>query len=148
MKAVAELFVPQYGLASALIVVFPSLAVQPDEMMAAMAGFLGSKLVIVSDTNASASTLPPVVQHCLAIKAGNAVVTTVSTPMFGNRRGLVLPVDLAVEIVAGAGLSDTQDRLLLTGCYRGWLPGSIDVLAEALTAIHFSVDVDTRISRR
>lgn len=148
MKAFAERFVPQHGLPSALIVVFPSLAMRPDAMMVAIAGFLGSKLVIVRDADAPAPILPPVIQHCLDIQAGHATVTTVSTSMFGNRRGLVLPVDLAVEIVAGAGLSVMQDRLLVTGCYRGWLPGSIDVLAEALMAIHCTVDVDPRISRR
>lgn len=148
MKAAAERFVPQHGLPSALIIVFPSLALQPETMIAAIAGFLGSKLVIVRDADAPTAALPAVIQHCLDRQAGHATVSTVSTPMFGNRRGLVLPVDLAVEIVAGANLSAADDHLLVTGCYRGWLPGSIDVLAEALTAIHFTVDVDTRISRR
>lgn len=37
---------------------------------------------------------------------------------------------------------------MVTGCYRAWLPGSIDLLAEALAALHDRVDVDQSIARR
>jgi len=36
----------------------------------------------------------------------------------------------------------------LTGCYRGWLPGSIDLLAEALGVLRFHVEIDAGIPRR
>ena len=130
---------PQTGPATALIVVFPALAVTPEAMIATMQGFLGGKLIVVTEAEAPVIGLPPAVQSCVDLQAlsRHAAVTKIAASMFGNRRGLMLPVDLAVEIVATAGLVAEQDRLLITGCYRGWGPGSIDVLAEALSAIYY-----------
>jgi hypothetical protein len=84
----------------------------------------------------------------VSLQRAHADVTLLSGHMLGNQRGLMLPVDLVVEIVAGAGLSVGQDSLLLTGCYRGDLPGSIDILAGALRDLRFDVDVDMAVPRR
>lgn len=140
MRGAAQKRVVPAALPSALVVVFPALAMQPEAMLTTLRAFGGEKLVIVGDALAPSPALP---SGC-----GPAAVTLLSAGMFGNRRGLVLPIDLAVQIVTGAGLSAEQDRLMLTGCYRGWLPGSIDVLAEAFAALRFDVETDARVPRR
>lgn len=134
--------------ASTLIVVFPSLAMQPDAMMACIAGFDGGKFVVINDANAPADDMPRLLGRHLERQAGRGKLVTMPMQMFGNRRGLILPVDLAVQIISSADLAAEKDHLLLTGCYRGWLPGSIDVLADALAAVHFKVSVDAGIMRR
>lgn len=148
MRNAALRLVSQLELPSTLVVVFPALAMNPGGMLATMKDFVGSKVVIIHDTSVPSPTLPDGLQRCIDAQREHADIMMLSADMFGNRRGLVLPVDLAVEIVSEAGLLRRQDRILVTGCYRGWLPGSIEVLAEALSALHYDVEVDARVPRR
>ncbi len=148
MRNAALRLVRQLALPSTLIVVFPALAMQPEAMLATMRHFLGSKLVVIGDADAPHKAIPEEVQDCINLQRAHADVTLVSGHMFGNQRGLMLPVDLVVEIVTGADLSVGQDRLLLTGCYRGDLPGSIELLAGALRDLRFDVDIDRAVPRR
>ncbi len=148
MRNAARKLVAQFELPSTLIVVFPTLAMQPGGMLATMKDFIGSKLVIVHNTSAPSAVLPDGLQRCIDEQREHADISMLSADMFGNRCGFVLPVDLAVEIVSRAGLQWGQDRILVTGCYRGWLPGSIEVLAEALSALQYDVEIDARVPRR
>lgn len=148
MRNAAQRLVRQLALPSTLIVVFPALAMQPEAMLATMRHFLGSKLVVIGDADAPRKPTPEAVQDCISLQRVHADVTLLSGHMFGNQRGLMLPVDLVVEIVTRADLVVGQDRLLLTGCYRGDLPGSIDLLAGALRDLRFDVDVDMAVPRR
>jgi hypothetical protein len=139
---------PKAESATALVVVFPALAQWPEAMTTCIAGFRGSKIVIVSEAGSARAACPDILRAYIDACPSQPQVIGLSTVMFGNRRGLVLPVDVAVRIAFSAGLAPEQDQLLLTGCYRGWQPGSIDLLAEALSAIRFNVGVDEGVMRR
>ncbi|QDO96966.1 hypothetical protein FNB15_06625 [Ferrovibrio terrae] len=147
MSALAVRARPEPG-AAALVVVFPGLAMLPCGMSDCTVDFRGEHIVVVNGTTREIAGMPLELRGHLRQQSQRAKVQTLYSDMFGNRRGLILPVDLAVKIVAGAGLLPDQDRILLTGCYRGWLPGSIDVLAEALAALRYHVEVDARVPRR
>ncbi|MCW0236729.1 MAG: hypothetical protein OJJ21_24250 [Ferrovibrio sp.] len=134
--------------AANLIVVFPTLALYPEAMAACITAFRGSKLIVVHPDSAPNPTLPPFLTQSLGRHSDQCTATTIVSPMFGNRRGMVLPVEVAVRIVFGAALVPRQDHVLITGCYRGWQPGSIDLLAEALSDIRFDVSVDDGVMRR
>ncbi len=148
MRNVTRQLVRQLALPSTMVVVFPTLAMQPEAMLTTMRNFLGSKLVVIGDADAPHRPVLEAVQDCINLQRAHADVTLVPGYMFGNQRGLMLPVDLVVEIVTSADLVVGQDRLLLTGCYRGDLPGSIDLLAGALRDLRFDVDVDRAVPRR
>jgi len=148
MRNATRKLVAQLALPSTLIVVFPALAMQPSAMLETMRNFIGSRLVMVRNAATPLSALPAGMLDCIDKHCEHADITTLSVEMFGNQRGLMLPVDLSVEIAARANLSAEHDRLLVTGCYRGWLPGSIDLLAEAFSAMHFHVEVDVGVPRR
>lgn len=148
MRNAARRLVSQLALPSTLIVVFPALAMQPGAMLTTMRGFFGSKLVMIGDADAPRAPVPDAVKECISLQRAHADVTMLSGHIFGNHRGLMTPIDLVVDIVAAAGLSVEQDRLLVTGCYRGELPGSIDILASALRDLRFVVDVDMAVPRR
>lgn len=147
MTALAASVVPEPE-ATTLVVVFPGLAVMPQRMVECVAGFRGDSILVVNSTAREFAGMPLDLRAGLEWQAQRATVRSLYTEMFGNRRGLVLPVDLAVTIVTSAKLAAEQDRILITGCYRGWLPGSIEVLAEALSALHYDVEIDARVPRR
>lgn len=147
MRKTARKLVDQFELTTALIVVFPGLAMRPGAMNASIAGFLGSKLIVLNDRHMPVA-LPLPLRRNLDLQAEHAEVLTMETELFGNHRGLLQPVSLAVRMISEAGLSPKDDRLLLTGCYRGSQPGSIDILAEALATLHFTVEIDRKVMLR
>ncbi|MEK9970466.1 MAG: hypothetical protein VW600_15100 [Ferrovibrio sp.] len=147
MTALATRVMPQLE-TTTLVVVFPGLALLPQAMVECVGGFRGSRVVVVNGAAREISGIPLELQSALERQAMQAKVQMIYSGMFGNRCGLTLPVDLAVQVVTIAQVQPADGRIRLTGCYRGWLPGSIDVLAEALSALHFQVELDARISRR
>lgn len=134
--------------ATVLIVVFPTLALYPEAMAACITTFHGKKLIVVHPDAALNQNLSPLVTQSLGQHSDQCTARTIVSPMFGNRRGMALPVEVAVRIVFSAALVPKQDHVLITGCYRGWQPGSIDLLAEALSDIRFNVSVDDGVMRR
>jgi hypothetical protein len=69
-------------------------------------------------------------------------VLTVAKGAFGNQRGLPLPVDAAMAIMRTAGLQPGCDSVVLTGCRGGERAGSVDLLADALAALHVAVRIE------
>ncbi len=147
MRALAARVMPEPE-TTTLVVVFPGLALMPQTMVDCVAGFRGRRVIVVNGAAREYAGVPLELQCALESQGTQAYVQMIHARMFGNRCGLTLPVDLAVQIVTQAKLLPDDGRILLTGCYRGWLPGSIDVLAEALGALHYHVEVDTRVTRR
>jgi hypothetical protein len=147
MSALAARVMPEPE-TTTLVVVFPGLALMPQVMVDCVSGFCGGRIIVVNGATREVAGVPVALQCALERQAALSNVQMIHAGMFGNRGGLTLPVDLAVQIVTAGGLLPDGDRILLTGCYRGWLPGSIDVLAEALGALHFPVEVDARVPRR
>lgn len=69
-------------------------------------------------------------------------VLTITDGAFGYHRGLPLPMDAAMAVLHTAGLQPDFDSVVLTGCRGGDRPGSVELLAEALAALHVAVQID------
>lgn len=128
--------------AGVLVVVFPELAADPPLLAATIHRFVGATAVVISKLGVRREKLPPALDAALTELAGRCRVLEFGSQQFGNRSGLASPMDLALRLLREAGLDPARHTLLLTGCYRGERPGSIDILGEALATLHVMLAID------